>query len=516
MAENSSIASGALNASLPLAKRGDFKIGDATVRPSLRTVEGPTGSARGEPRVIQVLTALADAQGAVLSREDLLSLCWDGRIVGDDAINRAVGEVRRIAREVGAAFTVETVPRVGFRLAGIEWMAMPAVVAHAPAPASGWSRRTAIVAGATGVLALGAAGRLVWKSRRSADADALIERGRIVQATDQRADLAQAEALFRKAIAIEPERADAWGWLSCVLPDNTAARSAAVHALKLDPKEPNARAVMAFQRWKLDDWTQWEDDLLAILADAPDNALTLSQLTLFYQGMGRCKDSLAMNERAIRAEPFSPQHHMRRALKHWIFGHLTSADNVIEKAMELWPRNPMVWNARMSLYAYTDRAPAAFALLGDRSSRPVDLTPPAVASWQAALQAISSRDRADVARAVEVCTQTAKLSPGLAANAIMAFSYLGELGAAYRVADGLFAARGQIIQQNRSPSVRDMYSNPVWGRTQFLFIPATAALRDDQRFAELCERIGSLTYWRKRGIWPDPFVRGSIDPVKLA
>src|SRR6476620_5418244 len=80
----------------PLVRRADFQLGHATVRPSLRTVEGPQGGAKGEPRVIQVLVALADAQGRVLSRDDLLRLCWDGRIVGDDAINRAIAEVRRI------------------------------------------------------------------------------------------------------------------------------------------------------------------------------------------------------------------------------------------------------------------------------------------------------------------------------------------------------------------------------------------------------------------------------------
>ena len=71
---------------------------------------------------MQVLLALLDAGGAVLSRDDLLRICWNGRIVGDDAINRAIGEARRISQVTGAGYQIETIPRVGYRLTaeGIE------------------------------------------------------------------------------------------------------------------------------------------------------------------------------------------------------------------------------------------------------------------------------------------------------------------------------------------------------------------------------------------------------------
>lgn len=48
-----------------LASREDFSLGRASIRPSLRTVEGPSGSFVIEPRVMQVLVAFADANGAV-------------------------------------------------------------------------------------------------------------------------------------------------------------------------------------------------------------------------------------------------------------------------------------------------------------------------------------------------------------------------------------------------------------------------------------------------------------------
>lgn len=500
---------------IELAKRPDFNLGALAVCPSRRTVIGPKGAVKGEPRVVQVLVALADARGKVLSRDDLLQLCWEGRIVGDDAINRAIAEVRRIVAEAGAEFEIETVPRVGYRISGMEWS-----VAVAPSAASvrtnSTDRRTFVLAGVgTAALAITGTAAILYQ-RRHAEIDTLIERGRVLQGSGGPDDEHRAEVLFRQAIARDPGRADAWGWLSVVLGDQDKAREAAQHAIGLDPAEPNARSVMAFQRRDLDAWTHWEDALLGILEDAPDCAQALAHLTFFYQGMGRCKDSWSTNERAVAVEPFNPGHLHRRALKHWIFDRLAQADKVADQGLQLWPRNGGVWNSRLILYAFTDRATAALEFLEDKTQRPKRLTEPSIESWRAGLTAIASRSATDVAKAVEICSDKARLAPGLAANAIMIFSHLGELDAAYRVALGLFEKRGELVLRTPSGSIRDIYAASGWGRTQFLFIPATEPLRADPRFPELCRRMGHVEYWQKRGIWPDPFVRGALNPAKLA
>jgi hypothetical protein len=141
---------------------------------------------------------------------------------------------------------------------------------------------------------------------------------------------------------------------------------------------------------------------------------------------------------------------------------------------------------------------------------------PSIESWRFGLTAIASQSRADIATAIEACSERARYATGLAANAIMIFSCLGELDAAYRIAEGLFERRGSYIQSKPGGSIRDIYSSSSWGRTQFLFIPVTAPFRADPRFPGLCQRMGHLAYWRKRGIWPDPFVRGALDPAKLS
>jgi len=100
-----------------LADEDDFRIGDIFVRPSLREVEAGGARESLEPRVMQVLVALARANSAVLSRDELIRQCWGGRIVGEDAINRCVSKVRQLSDLGGSkAFEVETIPRVGYRL----------------------------------------------------------------------------------------------------------------------------------------------------------------------------------------------------------------------------------------------------------------------------------------------------------------------------------------------------------------------------------------------------------------
>ena len=79
----------------------DFVLGSMTVQPSLREVSWDTNKEQLEPRVMQVLVALARADGGVVSRDELIRLCWEGRIVGEAAINRCILKLRDLADAVG-------------------------------------------------------------------------------------------------------------------------------------------------------------------------------------------------------------------------------------------------------------------------------------------------------------------------------------------------------------------------------------------------------------------------------
>jgi TolB-like protein/DNA-binding winged helix-turn-helix (wHTH) protein/tetratricopeptide (TPR) repeat protein len=100
-----------------LAETPDFDLGGLRVSPARRQVSKSGEFRELEPKVAQVLIALASASPAVVSRDNLVEQCWDGRIVGDDALNRCILALRHLAREYSPEpFAIETVPRVGYSL----------------------------------------------------------------------------------------------------------------------------------------------------------------------------------------------------------------------------------------------------------------------------------------------------------------------------------------------------------------------------------------------------------------
>lgn len=103
------------NQSIDLAREAAFALGAVVVRPATREVVAGEATDFLEPRVMQVLVVLAHRRGEVVSRDELILSCWGGRAVGDDAINRCIARIRRLAESHGG-FSLETIPRVGYRL----------------------------------------------------------------------------------------------------------------------------------------------------------------------------------------------------------------------------------------------------------------------------------------------------------------------------------------------------------------------------------------------------------------
>ena len=71
-----------------LAREPPFALGALRVHPATLEVAVDAGREVLEPRVMQVLVALARSAGEVVTRDLLIQSCWGGRVVGDDAINR--------------------------------------------------------------------------------------------------------------------------------------------------------------------------------------------------------------------------------------------------------------------------------------------------------------------------------------------------------------------------------------------------------------------------------------------
>jgi len=110
---------------IDLAHAREFVVGPVRVVPALRTITGPAGEEVIEPKVMQVLIALnmaldqgtSGAGDTILSRDDLIERCWEGRVVGESSINRVISLLRSALKSVcGDTVKVENVPKVGYRL----------------------------------------------------------------------------------------------------------------------------------------------------------------------------------------------------------------------------------------------------------------------------------------------------------------------------------------------------------------------------------------------------------------
>ncbi|HEY3890087.1 MAG TPA: tetratricopeptide repeat protein [Caulobacteraceae bacterium] len=102
---------------IELAREAPVRLGALGIEPGLRRIANDDGrEAILEPRVMQVLVALSRAGGRIVSRDELATSCWHGVVVGEDALNRVIGRLRRVLDEVGGGLQLETITKVGYRL----------------------------------------------------------------------------------------------------------------------------------------------------------------------------------------------------------------------------------------------------------------------------------------------------------------------------------------------------------------------------------------------------------------
>jgi DNA-binding winged helix-turn-helix (wHTH) protein/tetratricopeptide (TPR) repeat protein len=491
-----------------------LRVAELTIDPVCRRIGGPGGEALIEPLVMQLLLQLVGSQGQVLPRRELFSHLWGNAQVGDDSLNRLVQSLRKaLERTSAGAVQIETVPRVGYRL-----VAEPT----GGGVMSPVNRRFLIAAGASSLVALGGAG--LWRAQkhpRVAEAQRWVDRGDTLLRDAVPLQAGEALPPLRLALRLDPKNAQALGLLA--LAEETqannggsanagetlrTAQEAARTALQSDPSEPHARLAMIDITAGSLDWSQMEDRLEALRASAPANVHVLGSMTSFLQAAGRTSKSWFYNEQAAAAAPTSPTPQWRRALRLWTAGRTDEAVRLSERLLPLWPRHALVWNARFMILAFTGRTSAAATMLRDGVAPPGNAHPVRLAQWLPTLDALAKPSPTRIARAREANLAAAQLNPGQATYAAMALSHLGEIDAAFAVVDGLLLSKG-AVGTNRPILPHSFVANsPSWCRTQWLFLPPLAGVRNDIRFRGLCEEIGLARYWRQRRVGPDTQLPG--------
>ena len=508
-----------------LAHEPPFRLAGLAVTPALRQAVRDDGvSEVVEPRVMQVLVALVRADGQILSRDDLTQRCWEGRVVGEDAINRVIGRLRRLAEGLGEGrFRIETITKVGYRLIADaeEARARPAPPAPVPATASARPSRRLILGGLGGGAAALAAGGL-WLAR-SDDDDApppsiapAIAQGLIALRQVTGDGNSQALALFEQATTAEPDYARGWGLVAYVYAVEShtrsleqaqamrdRARAAIDRALALDPDEAYAVAATSLLLPFLGRWREREALLRRTVATEPDSDVLLNNLASLLGGTGRVREAAALLDRAVAVAPPSPSLRYNHVVALWSAGRLVEADRAMAQAFALFPRHYAVWFSRLYMLMYSGRATEALQMGEARDGWPPGQDATQIAWVLDVARALRSRDPVDAERVMASLFDWARQGTGLAENAMQFAAALGRVDEAFAVTDAYYFGRGFAVADIRFPVGQGTHSRREDRRTWPLFSPSMASLRRDPRFARLTDELGLERYWRDSGTRPD-------------
>jgi DNA-binding winged helix-turn-helix (wHTH) protein len=495
-----------------LAGEPPFCLGSLAVTPALRQVMWNGESRTIEPRVMQVLVALAREPGAIVSRDSLVERCWEGRIVGENAIQRVISLLRHLAAASGA-FEVETITKVGYRLK-IQDAPRTAPTAVAPAESAPQPRPTRrdVLIGAGAALA-GSAGLawLVLPSAARREAQRLHAAGLAIQRRDSSSGLSQAVSFFERAAAADPSFAPAWADLAYARfelldymaedeqePTMAQIRHAAGRALSLDPGNRQAVLTLALIRPNFRNRIVVHREVGAALRRLPNEPQLHERMGVLHMDTGRMRAAEAEFRWLVAREPLVPGHQVQLARAIWYGGDPPRAGALLGRARQLWPVNPRVWLAEFDFRLLTGRARAALAMteastLGLGGQSP--LSPDVGIATARALASGDAADRNEAVRTIVAARQRNRV------GSFIVIPYLVALGATEEAWQAVYTYHFG----RRDPTSGERLPLPAiaWRRTDILYAPATASLRGDPRFPKLTAALGLDAYWRATGTRPD-------------
>jgi DNA-binding winged helix-turn-helix (wHTH) protein/tetratricopeptide (TPR) repeat protein len=513
---------------IDLAHEAEFRLGALEVRPALRQLVRDDGVEEIlEPRVMQVLVALAGASGAILSRDDLTRTCWEGRVVGEDAINRVVSRLRRAAEGIGqGSFRIETITKVGYRLVRAGENAAPVPAPGSPlAKARAETRRLrldrrAMLAG-SGLAVITVGGAFAWRNWSApkgppADAVPLIEQARMAARQGNLDGSNQAIGLLRRVTELHPDYADGWGLLAmhyagasqAMAPEVTApmrsrAQEAIDRAIRLDAGNVHARFARAILEYRAGNWRRDEQLAREVLRSDPSSDIAWGWLCGVLNSVGRCREAAAAYDQIPKNYAPDPGLAYSRVITYWSADRLDDADKASDDAIALFPTHFAVWFTRFYFLMYTGRPAEALAMSHNVQQRPTGFSDENFAMLEQVAQALLTRDPQDTRRAIATAFAWAHRGAGYAENSIQFCAALGDVDTAFRIADAYYFARGFSTGDIRFERDQRVYTRQQDRRTRLLFFPSTRAMRGDPRFARLVDEIGLEHYWRETGTVPD-------------
>ena len=112
---------------------GSIRFGEWVWNPNTLELRNGAHVATLEPRVARLLEYLVTHPGELLSHDRIIEAVWDGRIVSDEAVRRAVFSLRQALAVDGAESCIRTIHKKGYVAAFPTPVAQPQPLGRSPA-----------------------------------------------------------------------------------------------------------------------------------------------------------------------------------------------------------------------------------------------------------------------------------------------------------------------------------------------------------------------------------------------
>jgi hypothetical protein len=439
-------------------------------------IEGPGGARVIEPLVMKLFLELVDHVGMLVTRQQLFSSLWGAAPVGDDNLNRLVAALRRTLAQLGVgSVLVDTVAGLGY------------VLRLAPSSADAVLEEQEQQAQLAG-----------YDSWRLGLPEPDYLR---IALLSKAAEAGGAQARTFGLLALLHRHAAEYGPSERVSDHVHSCQAAARRAVALDPDQPEARTALVGVAPLYGRWEDASRHLTALCDATGGHPVPENDLSVLEMATGQVRAATRRRNRLIRLDPFAAIYSYKSVYQHWSLGAEVEMDHAADRGMQLWPFHPAIWTARLWTLAYTNRVPAAQALLA--GPPPQGIPAPMLVFLAQVLAAARDGDESSARRVASSALEFAGRGPPQAIAALFALGLIGRVHEGFTVANSYYLHQGQQPVPLQPGSDHPRLNEQNRRVTQILFTPACAAMRRDPRFADLCRGIGLTSFWDASGITPD-------------
>lgn len=477
---------------------------------------------------MEVLVHLAERQGEVVSKEELLAALWDEDFVTEYALWRCIAQLRRaLGDDSKAPVYIETRHRLGYRLlpevVRLDAASEPASPSRASASSPGPVRRWwwGLAAGVAAVAAI--ASIALWPMDREeraepSEASAPATSSELVLSGLERlerhtwSDTARAIELLERAVDLNSRSAAAhaalanayasnWDRYAATLHDRRwvdAALEAAEHAVALDPELADAHVALGNAYSSKGHPDEAANAYRRALELEPEHPRALDRLAIASYRLGRLDQAVELETRALTGEPSNPVFASNLGSFYLLLGDLGRARRLSRRALELDGDLPAALGLAVRLELAAGNSEAAAAA----GRRAIDAHPRS--SWLLQLAALAEQLDGRPGNALELLRRaTADSLPDGIGDAVLRLSHLlWELG------DRQEAAQ---FHRGYGPWIADAEANEDNWRSAY-WRAAIHAIRGEAEastaWMEKAVARGFVNHWHMRR---DPIFAGVVD-----